>query len=195
IRDLEREFGGIKAERYNLGVHMGVQIRHLNEAILGYHRERDVADLERFRELDEKLQDWLDDKESELQTPEGRRVFEEFRVAYADYLASSTPLTRPDSIRMENEPFDRIYERVQQLSRRCLELSLQLIRLQRQEFNAFMSDSQRTLESLQHLAFFSLLLLLGLSTILVVVVYRGMIAPLRVQLDQSQDIIHRQEKL
>ena len=195
IRELEREFGDIKAERYNLGVHMGVQIRHLNEAVLGYHRQRDVAELARFRELDEKLQDWLDAKESEVQSPEGRRVFAEFRQAYGDYLANSAPLTHPDSIRMENEAFDAIYERVQQLSKRCLELSLQLIRLQRQEFNQFMLQSQRTLDSLQRLAFLSSLLLLGLSTILIVVVYRGMIAPLRVQLHESQDIIHRQEKL
>src|SRR5580765_5613973 len=144
IRELEREFGDIKAERYNLGVHMGVQIRHLNEAVLAYHRQRDVAELARFRELDEKLQDWLDAKESEVQSPEGRRVFAEFRQAYGDYLANSAPLTHPDSIRMENEAFDTIYERVQQLSKRCLELSLQLIRLQRQEFNQFMLQSQRT---------------------------------------------------
>jgi signal transduction histidine kinase len=71
----------------------------------------------------------------------------------------------------------------------------QFVAAQQAAFNAFLQTSQGTLLSLRRLLALSLILLLAATVALAVLVYRGMIAPLRQEVSESRAIIERQEKL
>ena len=59
----------------------------------------------------------------------------------------------------------------------------------------FLAESNGTLTTFKQLLQLSVVLMLVLAAALVIMVYRGMIAPLRHQLTESQAVITRQEKL
>jgi signal transduction histidine kinase len=84
---------------------------------------------------------------------------------------------------------------VQEQSQHLLLLCDTFIENQRSAFDDFLDESNRTLLAFQRMLLLSLMLLFALATALVVLVYRGMIAPLRHELTQSHAIIARQEKL
>jgi len=91
--------------------------------------------------------------------------------------------------------FPTSYERVQLQSQHLLDLCDAFIYGQRLAFNDFLEESNNTLTTFQLLLKLSVALLLALIAALVVLVYRGMIAPLRFKLTESEAIIARQEKL
>jgi signal transduction histidine kinase len=91
--------------------------------------------------------------------------------------------------------FSTSYEKVQQQSQRLLDLCDRFITGQRLAFNDFLDESNDTLTTFQLLVKLSVVLLLALIVTLALLVYRGMIAPLRFKLTESQAIIARQEKL
>jgi signal transduction histidine kinase len=70
-----------------------------------------------------------------------------------------------------------------------------LVKAQRCAFDEFLAGSQQTLTRLQDWVIVSMLLVLTSAATLAVLVYRGMITPLRRHLNESQAIIERQEKL
>jgi len=76
-----------------------------------------------------------------------------------------------------------------------LDLLEKLVQAQREAFDHFLTDGRNTVARLQQMFTLSLWLLLGLTVSLAVLVYRGMIAPLRQELDEKRVIIERQEKL
>jgi signal transduction histidine kinase len=90
---------------------------------------------------------------------------------------------------------DEAGKHLARISAPLLDLAERLMRHQNAAFRAFLGESQQTLDSFQRLIKLSLVLLLLLAVCVVILVYRGMIAPLRLQLSESQAIIARQEKL
>lgn len=66
---------------------------------------------------------------------------------------------------------------------------------QRAAFADFIRESNDTLSTFKLLLRLALVLLLALAAVLVVLAYRGMIAPLRHQLSETHAILMRQEKL
>jgi signal transduction histidine kinase len=71
----------------------------------------------------------------------------------------------------------------------------QLAKAQRELLQIALADSPQALAELKFLLAVSLGLLIVLSLFLTVIVYRGMIAPLRTKLIESRALIERQEKL
>ena len=91
--------------------------------------------------------------------------------------------------------FQVSYEKVQKQSEHLLSLCDTFIDNQRSAFDAFLRESNRTLAGFKRLLQIAAGLLLVLAAALLLLVYRGMIAPLRLRLTESQAIIARQEKL
>lgn len=70
-----------------------------------------------------------------------------------------------------------------------------LARADRSDAERFVNDTNASLTRVQHFPFLSLLGLFGSGAVVVIIVYRRMIAPLRSDLTKSRAIIERQEKL
>jgi signal transduction histidine kinase len=195
---LQREFAGLKADSFYLGVRMRNDIQRLNDTLLRYRLRGDVADSEVFRAEAQIFKDWLENSRSNTLSAVELEFIEEIRNEYNSYLTDSIEVLEASLAWLRSSQardFKKSYEKVQQQSEHLLFLCDTFIENQRSTFDHFLKESNHTLTSFQRLLKLALALLLTLAAALVALVYRGMIAPLRHQLTESQAIIARQEKL
>jgi signal transduction histidine kinase len=202
VESLQREFAGLKADNFYLGVRMRGDIQRLNETLLRYRLRGDTNDAAAFRSQAEEFKQWLEHNGTVAATPLEREFFHQVRTAYDDYAAESAALLR-ESLRSnlgpikwgQGDKFKASYEKVQRQSRHLLDLCDSYIDNQRTSFEALLKTSQGTLAQFQQLLQFSEALVLALAVALMALVYRGMIAPLRHQLTETQAEVARHEKL
>jgi len=197
VNHLQTDFAGLKAKDFYLAVHMKSEIERLNDSLLKYRLRGEVADYNQFCQDSAALTQWFETNRRDGDTPLEREFFKRMGGAYSDYLADSTNLlsARIGFLETKAVAFPTSYEKVQQQSQRLLDLCDSFIRDQSSAFDSFLRESNRTLATFQRLLKLSLALLLTLIVALAILVYRGMIAPLRYRLTESRAIIARQEKL
>lgn len=195
MHQLERDFAAVKTERFYHAVRMRSALRHQNDALLRYHLKGELGDLDQFKAESQELRQWISARAQEVSTEEERALFRKLATAYEAYLRDCLPLHKRDRFDRSRAGMNIINDELRQHSEPFLDICEQLMQVQRSAFGAFLRQSQATLDSFQRLTKTSLVLLIVLSVSLVVLVYRGMITPLRVQLSESQAIIQRQEKL
>src|SRR5579859_380644 len=197
VDHLQSEFAGLKAKDFYLAVHMKNEIERLNDSLLRYRLRGDVTDYNQFYRNSQELTQWFNANQSNAVTPLEREFFKRMGGAYNDYLADSTNLlsARIGFLETKAVAFPGSYEKVQQQSERLLNLCDSFIRDQSSAFDSFLQESNRALNTFQRLLKLSVTLLLTLIVALAILVYRGMIAPLRYRLTESRAIIARQEKL
>ncbi|MBI3416874.1 MAG: hypothetical protein HY043_16410 [Verrucomicrobia bacterium] len=195
VRQLERDFAAVKTERFYQSIHLRVAIRQLNDTLFRFHLKGQPEDLQRYRAEAVELQQWIELRKVEASTEEERALFSNLEDAYATYLRETGKLQTRHGTVFARKQLDEINEKLRQHSAALFDSSEQLMHVQRQVFTAFLKESQQTLDSFQQLIKASLILLIILAVSVVVLVYRGMITPLRAQLSESQAVIARQEKL
>jgi signal transduction histidine kinase len=195
---LQKEFAGMKADDFYLGVRMRSGIQQLNDTLLRYRLRRDTNDAEAFRTDAQVFRQLLDSNSTNSLTPVEHEFFDQVTMAYDNYLIESKPVLEANLGRLQStqaRDFKESYEKIQNQSRRLLDLCDSFINNQRSSFAESLNLSSHTLASAEHLLQLSLLVLLTLAAALVFLVYRGMIAPLRHELSESHAVIMRQEKL
>lgn len=198
VEHLELEFASLRADSFYLGVRMHGGIQQLNDTLLRYRLRGEASDQESFRQDAQQLKQWFESSRTNAATPYERQFFDQVGKVYDDYLNESLMLllaglerSKPGQVR----EFPKSYEKVQQQSQQLLGLCESFIAAQRSAFDHFLAESRKTLTVFDRLLKLSLVLLLVLAAVLMVLVYRGMIVPLRFRLTESQAIIARQEKL
>jgi signal transduction histidine kinase len=194
---LQHEFAGLNPDSFYLGVRMKGDIQRLNDTLLRYRLHGEAADYDLFLGNARELTQWFEANRTNAVTPMEHEFFEQMGGAYYEYLTESTNLLEASNGRLQTKvgAFPTNYEKVQRQSQHLLDLCDAFIYGQRLAFNDFLKESNNTLTTFQRLLKLSVGLLLALIAALAVLVYRGMIAPLRYQLTESQAIIARQEKL
>jgi len=197
VNHLQQEFNGLKAKDFYLAVYMKGEIQRLNDTLLQYRLRGEITDYNQFNKDSAVLTQWFDANQSDAVTPLEREFFKRMGGAYNDYLMDSTNLltARIGFLESKAVAFPTSYEKVQQQSQRLLDMCDAFIRDQSSAFDSFLQESNRTLATFQRLLKLSVALLLTLIVALAILVYRGMIAPLRYRLTESRAIIARQEKL
>ena len=197
VDHLQHEFAGLNPDSFYLGVRMKGDIQRLNDTLLRYRLHGETADYDLFLSNVRELTQWFEANRTNAATPMERQFFEQIGGAYYDYLDVSTNLLVAGNgvLQTKMGAFPTSYEKVQQQSQHLLELCDDFIYGQKHAFNDFLDESNDTLTTFQLLLKLSVVLLLALMATLAVLVYRGMIAPLRFKLTESQAIIARQEKL
>jgi signal transduction histidine kinase len=200
MAELGEKFRDLTAESFYVGVQMRGSLRELNEQLLNYKLGQDPNDRKAFTDEASKTKQWLALTDGRLNaapehTPRERTLFSQIEVAYDRYLAGVELLLAADATRGQPGAFATNYMTVQKEIKPLRDLVEEFVDAQKEAFNAFLKRSQTTLRSLRRLLNLSQALLLASTFALAVMVYRGMIAPLRQKLTESQAIIERQEKL
>jgi len=198
VESLQREFAGLKADNFYLGVHVRGEVQRLNDTLLRYRLRGDTNDAAAFRADARAFKEWLDQNSANTTTPLEREFFDRLTTAYDGYFAESTQVLEasPGFLRLTPaRDFKKSYEKVQNQSRDLLNLCDSFIGQQRSSFARFLKESNDTLTTFKQLLELLLAVMLTLMAVLVVLVYRGMIAPLRAQLAETHALIGRQEKL
>jgi signal transduction histidine kinase len=193
---LEEGFATIKAEKFYFGVNFRMSLRKLFDPLLDYHLTTNPADVEGFRREAHDLKTWLQAKKMSPMAQSERAAFMKLEAAYGDFLARVDPLAQTNSSPPAGpEGFAATYARLKQDYQPVLRACEEVVGAEHKGFDVFLQESDRTLRSLQRLFMLSLVLLVALAAASALLVYRGMIAPLRAQLTESQALIARQEKL
>jgi signal transduction histidine kinase len=195
---LQHQFATLKAESFYHGVRLRNDIERLNDTLLRYRLHGDPADAEAFRKGADNLTAELDNDRTNAVTPLEADFSQHIRTAYGEYAIDSAEVLEANRARWRGgqaKDFQDSYEKVQSQSAYLLSLCDKFIDAQRVNFTDFLQQSDHTLSNFKELLQFTAVLLLALATALLWFFYRGMIAPLRSQLSESQAIILRQEKL
>jgi signal transduction histidine kinase len=198
VEGLQREFAGLKADNFYLGVHVRGEIHRLNDTLLRYRLQGDTNDAAIFSASAHDFKLWLDQTITKTNGSDERRFLRQVATAYDSYLTDSVPVLTAGRGWLQStqaKEFKNSYEKVQNQSRRLLDLCDSFINNQRASFGDLIEYSNDTLTTFMQLLRLLLVLLLTLAAALVILVYRGMIAPLRHQLTETNAIILRQEKL
>ena len=193
---LQEGFAAIKAEKFYFGVNFRVRLRKLSDTLLDYHLSGNPADLANFRQEAHALKSWLQGTKAGFVAPGERDAFAKLEASYSGFLDRVDPLQRvTGSAPVDREHFAAAYEQLKRDYQPVLNACDEVVQSEHGAFDAFLQQSDRALLSLQRLFLLSLLLLVALAVTLALLVYRGMIAPLRARLSESQALIARQEKL
>ena len=195
-RHLQEGFRDIRAEKFYFGVKLRVRLRKLSDALLDYHLSGNPTDLQTFHQEARALENWLEATKAGFVAANERDAFAKLEDSYSGFLARVDPLRRGnDSRPVDREHFDAAYEEVTRDYQPVLNACEKVVQSEQGAFDAFLRKSDRALLSLQRQFLLSLLLLVALAVALALLIYRGMIGPLRARLSESEALIARQEKL
>jgi signal transduction histidine kinase len=189
-------FAAIRAEKFYFGVNFRQDLRRLTTALIDFHRTGKSADLESFHRDARQLKQWLQVKSKSFLAPAERAPFAQLESDYDQFLTRVSSLLSTNSLPPMGGPsFEDAYSVVHDAAQPVLAACDELVQAEHGEFDVFLQASDQALGALHRLFLLSLLLLVALAAAAAVLVYRGMIAPLRASLTESQTIIERQEKL
>ncbi|HWH72429.1 MAG TPA: histidine kinase dimerization/phospho-acceptor domain-containing protein, partial [Candidatus Sulfotelmatobacter sp.] len=204
---LQKEHAAVKSESFYLGVTLRSAIRSLNSKLLQFGLTHEPAVRDAFSQEAKDLRAWMETNRVHLTEVVDLRLLrrvglsrdlemlQKAETSYEQYLAQSAKILAEGKPPADLDTFEEIYAQVQRASRDLLQYCDELVAVQGKGFSEFLTETQRTLINHQRLLKLSSALILALAGTLAVLVYRGMIAPLRLGLTQSKTIIERQEKL
>jgi len=141
------------------------------------------------------LNQWIAEERPKLQTRQEKQILDAIDTAYDDYMAASSNIHVNTTLEGGRERPLAELAGFEKQSQRMQRLSLELAGAHQESMDAFLAASDRSLSYLRYFLVGSLALLLAAVGGLAAVVYRELIAPLRVRLVQNEALIERQEKL
>lgn len=168
-------------------------IQGLNASFLQYEISHDPQDWEQFLSAGRELNTWIDTQKPALSTDREREVLTKIDQAYDIYFAAASKLA--EEIKNTPVPAASRFDQIEAQSQRLLSLGYELALAHQEAMGAFLGESKTAMGLMQKLIFGALALLVLLGAGVAALVYRDMIAPLKLRLVESNAIIERQEKL
>jgi signal transduction histidine kinase len=185
----------VQLQSFQIAEHLQQTIWELNNLVLRYGVYRDTNAWARFQTRSKELDDWIDEERPILSTDRERLILDLINTNYDYYMAAAHDIeTRLRASPPTVTPLVE-FAGFEKQSQRILNLGSQLAKAHLDSMGSFLADSQKSLTYLRVVLLTSLVLLLISVGGLAVVVYRELIAPLRLKLVESQALIERQEKL
>src|SRR5262245_14601194 len=170
-------------------------ILSLNNYLLRYSLWRDPTDWVQFEKASKQLDNWIDEQRPSELTERETNIHDLINTNYDFYTAAAREIA--DKVRTNGQRAVDLKEfaKFETNSQVILKLGFELADAHRESMTSFLRDSSKALTYLRFLLGISLALLLLAVGGLAFVVYRELIAPLRVKLVESQALMERQEKL
>jgi len=193
--ELRQKLSLVQIQSFQIADHFQQSILELNNLVLRYGVYGDAQDWEKFETGRKTLDLWIDEQRPILRSEKERQILDQINTTYDGYMEAALGIgakTRTESTRGSGLGDFAEFEGE---SRQILVLSFELANAHRDSLDSFLVASSRSLTWLRYLTLSCLALLLLAGGGLGVVVYRDMIAPLRVKLVENQALIERQEKL
>ncbi len=191
--ELRDRLTSVQFQSFQIADHFQQSILELDKLVLHYGIDHDSSDWSAFQVASGNLDRWIDEQRPILATEQEKHILDLINTNYDFYMDAARRINAHVRAQSQVSPKDLAdFEAESQL---ILKKSFQLAAAHRQSLDTFLDASKRSLWELQVLLVGALGLLLLTGGGLAVVVYRELIAPLRVKLVESQAMIERQEKL
>lgn len=192
---LQQRFEAMQEGGYHLADHLIAAVLEFNDTLLRFDLREDPADRVRFHTNSDALKLWLAQHRAELAEAAEGELLKQIENALDVYFTNALEILE-ESARIAGPGSPAaLFERTEKESNRLLSLARELADTQRASLQIALADANQALAELQLLLAVSLGLLIVLSLVVTVVVYRGLIAPLRVKLIETRALVERQEKL
>ncbi len=171
------------------------KLRYANDQMRRYSIGRDPAGWAEFLQASEELKSWIDTQASSLAPRLEQKVIREMKAAYAVYMQKARDLHDRMEANSESSASLAEYSGFSKQTRHLFDLGVNLASIHYESRNEVLAQANQTLTklSLSVLGLVGLLFVFGLA--LVALIYRDIIAPLRVKLVESQALAERNEKL
>jgi len=192
--ELRERLTAVQLQSFLIADHFQQTILELNNLVLRYGVYHERKDSLTFEAESKKLDSWIDDQRPILSTEKEKNILDLIATNYDDYISAARQIESRAAEPITTAPLAQFAEFEKQ-SRQILNLAFRLAGAHRESMDSFLADSKRSLTYLRAVLLSSLALLLVAGGALAMVVYRDLIAPLRVKLVESQALVERQEKL
>jgi signal transduction histidine kinase len=193
--ELREKLTEVQLQSFQIADHFQQSILELNNLVLRYGAYRHPGDWTQFRNASTNLDHWIDEQRPILSSEHEKHILDLINTNYDYYLAAAQELEPKVQTNAQSTLGLIEFGGFERQSRDILNLSIRLADAHGESMGAFLADSQRSLSYLRLASLTSLALLLLAGGGLAFVVYRELIAPLRVKLVESEALIARQEKL
>jgi signal transduction histidine kinase len=187
MRELRGGFTAAQLESFRIADQLQARLFRLGSHLLKFQNNRRPNDWRSFEDESRRLGAWIDEQRTALSTPEEKSVLSEINAVYAGYLAAARDIAAGATSQAQLK--------VETAEGQLISLGLRLADAHRQAIDRFVASTQQSLALLQVVIFAALLALVLLAAWATAVVYREMIAPLRVKVIESQALVERHEKL
>jgi signal transduction histidine kinase len=195
INELEGKLTAAHLESFRLADHFQQDVLRLNNSILRFVARREPGTWTEFEHASRQVDAWIDDETPKMSSMHARQLMQELNSAYDDYLATARRLYSNQQQALVDAAAYAQLAGFEKQGDRLLQLGIQLADAHRESQESFLGDSNRTLAYLQAVLFGGVGLLLLLGMALAFLIYRDLIAPLRVKLVESRALLERHEKL
>ncbi len=192
---LSDKLTAVQLESFRIADHLQKEILELNNVVLRYGIYHDSNDWASFGITSTNLDRWIDEQRPELSTEKEKEILDLINTNYDFYMAAARELDAKVRTNAQSTIHVSEFANFEAQSQQLLSLGFQLATAHRESMDSFLATSKKSLNYLRFLLLASLALLLLSAGGLSVVVYRDLIAPLRVKLVESQALVERHEKL
>lgn len=195
MEQLHEEFAAIESERFLLGLHARESVVRANAALLRFQLSGDADEREKFLRVTRELNSRLTNLTARLTTPEELRLAEEFKKALARYLVETADLADRPTRGIRRDTSAQLNDVIAEKAKDVVRLAEELVLAQRAAWTDFFTGSRESLAALRRLLWASVIALLAFIALSTLLIFRVIIAPLRVQLWKSRAVIAQQEQL
>jgi signal transduction histidine kinase len=193
--ELSEKLTGVQLESFRIADHLQQAILELNNLVLRYGVYHDTNDWASFAMASSNLDRWMDQQRPILTTEEEKHLLDQINTNYDSYMVAARELNARSGTNLQSAMPLLEFANFEKQSQRLLNLGFELATAHRESMDSFLASSKKSLGYLRVLLLVSLALLLISAGGLAGVVYRDLIAPLRVKLVESQALVERHEKL
>jgi len=195
LRQLHRSFDSIQREAFQLSDHITAAVGDLNNLVQLFNQRGEPEDREAFQVKSERLQQWIRAHLPNVTTTRERELIGRIDTELDVYITTAQHFMQQRAQAGVELSLSSGREQVDNQAAYVLALSE---KLQAGEYAAeaqFMDNSRSALAWLQKLLSVQMGLLFILVASAAVAIYRGVIGPLRIELEESRVRAARQEKL
>jgi signal transduction histidine kinase len=191
VRSLRRHFSSVRIESFRIADYLQANVLDLNATLLQFVLGHDPRNWQKFLLNSKALDLWLEQQRPS--TPPEREDLARIRSKLMAYRAEARTIATSDDSRQADVL--AVLSKIEGASQQLLSLGYELASAHRTAAAQLVDASQKALTLLQQVIFTALVLLMILSAWAITIVYREMIAPMRLKLVESRLTIERQEKL
>jgi signal transduction histidine kinase len=193
--EMSDKLSRVESESFRIADQFRESLRAVNNTLQSYGTDHDPATWNAFLEGSRKLGLWIEEQKPKLTTQREMEALQQMDAEYQEYLRMAGGLRdRVQSLGGQSVSLADFYP-LRAQSQKVFDLGQTLMKAHYDSRNQLIAQANDTLKHLRWLALGSLGLLFVFGLILAGVVYRDMIAPLRVKLVESQSMVERNEKL